>query len=178
MHASRPLADGITLVRPLLSIPRTTIEAWLAEIGQDFRHDATNADTDRTRSRIRHQLLPALEHDYGPHVRGSLIQLADQAQELQSAIAQLARQLFTQCLLDDSPELCRLDCHNLADQPAHLVREVFIELWKQKQSPRQQMGFDEWDRLRRLVKEGGRATLPGPIDVIRRGTLMLLERRR
>ena len=43
MLPKRPLSDGLTLVRPLLSIRRAQIEAWLAEIGQDFRTDSTNA---------------------------------------------------------------------------------------------------------------------------------------
>ena len=65
MRAVRPLAEGLTLVRPLLRIPRTQIEDWLGVIGQDYRTDITNADTSRTRSRIRHSVLPRLNANLG-----------------------------------------------------------------------------------------------------------------
>ncbi|MCD7708939.1 MAG: tRNA lysidine(34) synthetase TilS [Clostridiales bacterium] len=53
-------AAGLTLIRPLLCVPRKEIEAFLGERGQDFRQDATNADTAYSRNRIRHDVLPAL----------------------------------------------------------------------------------------------------------------------
>lgn len=175
MPVSRPLAEGIVLVRPLLRVHRPLIEAWLAEIGQDFRIDATNTDERRTRNRIRHALLPMLEHELGPQVRSSLLRLADQADELQTEITELAGRLLESCLADDTSDMCRLNCGLLERQPRHLVREVFVELWKRKRWPRQAMGFDDWDRLYRLVKEGGRIVLPGKIEAERRGTLLALS---
>jgi len=176
MRTSRPLADGITLVRPLLSVRRTAIEAWLAEIGQDYRTDATNADEARTRNRIRHTVLPTLEQEYGPQVGDSLLRLAEQADELQSAIETEANRLLTASLSDASPEICRLDCRPLADQPRHLVREVFVTLWRRQSWPRQRMGFDDWDRLYQLINDGGKLSLPGKIEAVRRGTLLVLSR--
>jgi tRNA(Ile)-lysidine synthase len=177
MQAVRPFAEGITLVRPLLRIRRAQIEAWLTEIGQDYRTDATNADESRTRSRIRHSVLPALEREMGLQVRDSFLRLAEQAGELQSTIEELARRLLQECLEDDGPEIVRLQGAKLTDQPRHLIREVFVELWKKKGWPRQAMGFDDWDRLSRLVSEGGAATLPGKIEATCRGSLIVLRRR-
>jgi tRNA(Ile)-lysidine synthase len=176
MRTSRPLADGITLVRPLLSVRRAAIEAWLSEIGQDYRTDATNADEKRTRNRIRHTVLPTLEQEYGPQVRDSFLRLAEQADELQSTIETAANRLLTASLTDASPEICRLDCRPLANQPRHLVREVFVSLWRKQKWPRQRMGFDDWDRLYHLVNDGGKLSLPGKIEATRRGTLLVLSR--
>src|SRR2546425_450186 len=60
MDAARPIRAGsaITLVRPMLGFRRSEIRLWLAEAGLPFREDSTNADKDRTRNRIRHELLP------------------------------------------------------------------------------------------------------------------------
>ena len=174
---SRLMAEGIVLVRPLLRIHRSTIESWLTEIGQDFRTDVTNADESRTRNRIRHVVLPMLERELGPQVRGSLLRLADQAEELQTEIEQSARPILDECLADDVSEMCRLNCARLGSEPRHLVREAFVELWKWKNWPRQAMGFDDWDRLYRLVKEGGRIVLPGRIEAVRRGALLVLSRK-
>jgi tRNA(Ile)-lysidine synthase len=176
MKISRPLAEGITLVRPLLGIPRTAIESWLAEIGQDYRTDLTNADESRTRNRIRHALLPSLEQEFGPQVRESILRLAEQADELQSAIEESANRLLESSLADETVEICRLDGRLLEGQPRHLVREVFVTLWRRKNWPRQRMGFDDWDRLYRLTQEGGTIALPGKIEASRRGTLIVLRR--
>jgi tRNA(Ile)-lysidine synthase len=175
MQAARPLAAGLTLVRPLLRIRRPQLAAWLAEIGQDFRTDATNADESRTRNRIRHSVLPALERELGPQVRDSLLRISAQAGELQATIEELADELLKSCLADETADLVRLNVEPLAGRPRHLVREVFVALWKRKDWPRQAVGFDDWDRLARLATEGGSATLPGRIEVTRRGKLLMIR---
>jgi tRNA(Ile)-lysidine synthase len=176
MRTSRPLAEGITLIRPLLRVHRAAIESWLTEIGQDYRTDATNADENRTRNRIRHTLLPSLEREFGLQVRESFLRLAEQADELQAAIEEQAQRILDSSVTDESAEICRLDCRLLSGQPRHLVREVFVALWRRKKWPRQRMGFDDWDRLYGLVQEGGRISLAGKIEAARRGTLIVLRR--
>ena len=49
---------------------------YLSEIDQPFREDVTNAELSRTRTRIRHDLLPGLVDDYNPNVADALIRLA------------------------------------------------------------------------------------------------------
>lgn len=180
MKRSRPLAEGITLVRPLLSVRRATIENWLAEIGQDHRIDATNADVGRTRNRIRHKVLPAFESEFGPQIRESILRLSEQADEIQSSIEMEANRLLGACLADESSDVCRLDVRRLAGLPRHLIREVFVALWRKQKWPRQPMGFDDWDRLYQfqIAAEAGRISLPGKIEAARRGTLLVLSRAR
>ena len=54
----RPVRGRI--VRPLIDARRDDVIAYLGRLGQSWREDATNADTSRLRSRIRHELLPLL----------------------------------------------------------------------------------------------------------------------
>ena len=171
-----PLAAGVTLVRPLLGVRRREIEDWLAAIGQDYRTDATNADVTRTRNRIRHHVLPLLEVEFGPTVRDNILRLAEQADERQSSLEVEADRLLSSCLADDSAEICRLDCRPFEGCPRHLVREVFVCLWRRKNWPRQDMGFAEWDRLYQLTQEGGKFVLPGNFEVMRRGSLVVIRR--
>jgi tRNA(Ile)-lysidine synthase len=63
------------ILRPLLSVTRTGIEAWLRAIGQPWREDSTNRDTAFTRNRLRHELLPALAA-YNPNIKQQLANLA------------------------------------------------------------------------------------------------------
>ncbi len=46
------------IVRPLLTLSKTELTDALAELGQDFVFDSTNAEDDATRNYIRHNILP------------------------------------------------------------------------------------------------------------------------
>lgn len=54
-----PIRDNI--VRPLLTVSRSEIEAYLAEKKIDFVTDSTNLSDDYTRNKIRHNVIPLLE---------------------------------------------------------------------------------------------------------------------
>lgn len=53
------------IIRPLLSCTRQEVEAFLAELGQDFVTDSTNLTDDYTRNKIRHCLIPLMEEIHG-----------------------------------------------------------------------------------------------------------------
>ena len=147
----------------MLSIRREQVEAYLVELGQDFRTDATNTDTSLTRNWLRHELLPQLRSHFGEKVDLSLTRLSEQAAEIETTLATLAGRLLDQSLLDAQPDMVRLDTRPLANQPRHLVREAFVQLWQRQQWPRQAMGFAEWNRLAEVAMVGGDANLPGNI---------------
>ena len=63
------------IVRPLLAATRSEIEAYLREIGQDWREDTSNRNLTFTRNRIRHELLPLLE-GWNPRLREHMAQMA------------------------------------------------------------------------------------------------------
>ncbi|NMA08303.1 MAG: tRNA lysidine(34) synthetase TilS [Clostridiales bacterium] len=54
------IQDDVTLIRPLLEVPRDTIEHYLTARGQVWVTDATNLAPDVTRNRIRMTVIPAL----------------------------------------------------------------------------------------------------------------------
>jgi tRNA(Ile)-lysidine synthase len=98
--------DGIEFVRPLLGMPSHEIRAWLAAQGLAARHpgrssigqgwqslgwieDPTNTDTQFTRNRIRHGLIPALEKTF-PQFRQTFARSAAHAAQAQSLLAQVA----------------------------------------------------------------------------------------
>jgi tRNA(Ile)-lysidine synthase len=172
--AERSLTDEVTIVRPLLSISRAQVLGFLESLGQDYRHDATNADLTLTRNWLRHAILPELRQRW-PHITPTLCRLAEQADELAAALSQLANELLAKCVADDGPDAVRLDVTPLTDRPRHLVRQVFVELWTRRGWPLQAMGYEQWNRLAELVREPGAITLPGNISVRRRGTLLVVS---
>ena len=93
--------DGIDFVRPLLGMTSQDIRSWLTNQGLSARHpgsantgqgwveDPTNLDTQFTRNRIRHELIPALEKTF-PQFRQTFARSASHAAEAQSILGQIA----------------------------------------------------------------------------------------
>jgi len=87
------------LVRPLLTVSRSEIEAYLKSVQQPWRTDSSNRDVSHTRNRVRHLLLPLLEKEFNPSIRQTLAELAEVAQmedeywrkELESLLPRLVR---------------------------------------------------------------------------------------
>jgi tRNA(Ile)-lysidine synthase len=179
MEWSRSLGDSTRLIRPMLAIWRTKVEAFLAELGQDFRVDASNQDTSLTRNRLRHDLLPRLERDFNTRVREHLCQLAEQAADCEEAMQIAADTLLGTALLDRSESVARLQRDALRSKSRPLIREVFVQLWQRQKWPRQWMSFSHWNRLVDLVQsdESTAIDLPGPISVRRRANMLVLEHR-
>jgi tRNA(Ile)-lysidine synthase len=69
------------IIRPLLELGREELRVFLSDLGQPWREDATNQDTSRMRSRIRHQLIPLLLRDFDAAAVKRLARLAGHARE-------------------------------------------------------------------------------------------------
>jgi tRNA(Ile)-lysidine synthase len=59
-----PNHPQLKLVRPLLNLPKAFLKEYAAANKLSFREDASNADVDFQRNRIRHELLPLLRKSY------------------------------------------------------------------------------------------------------------------
>ena len=69
-----PVRDRV--VRPLLETTREDVRAWLRDLGQDWREDASNADVQRFRALVRHELIPIAEK-VNPRFRTTLARTLD-----------------------------------------------------------------------------------------------------
>lgn len=86
--------DG-KIIRPLLWAERKDIEEYIKVQGYPFTEDATNASTDYTRNKIRHQVIPVLE-EINPK---SIAHICGAAQKLSAVSDYLDR---------EAEKLCRL----------------------------------------------------------------------
>ena len=71
--------NKITIIRPLLNIPRKEILAYLRKNKMPFRIDKTNLRTAFVRNKIRHRLLRQLEKEYNPKIQEALYRLSQSA---------------------------------------------------------------------------------------------------
>ncbi len=56
---------AVDLVRPLLDCPHAELVLYLRGIGQTWIEDPANEDSTKTRNRVRHRVLPALDAAFG-----------------------------------------------------------------------------------------------------------------
>ena len=102
MAYRRAVIEGscVGLIRPLLSHGGDEMKGFLERIGQDWREDHTNGDTSRTRSRLRHDVLPVLKEIKGD-VAEKVNQLAGQMRAVDGLIMGLAEGLLGEAEMED-----------------------------------------------------------------------------
>ena len=109
------------IVRPMLNIPRTEIEAFLKEAQQTFRTDSTNTDTAFKRNKIRHELLPLLR-ELNPSIDRTLAETITRLNEAQTLLQSAPAPSSLRSLRSDSiaaPALpLRLPLASLQSSPA------------------------------------------------------------
>ena len=151
MRSARPLSDSVTLVRPLLAFRRSALEAYLAELGQLWRTDATNRDSTFTRNRIRHELLPQLARDFNPAVSEALLRLGASAAEAQEALRYAAEQLAAGAVIVSRPDRIEIDCRPLTFAPVYLRTMIVNAEWSRQNWPQQGMTREHWQRLSSMI---------------------------
>ncbi len=181
----RALSPLVVLVRPLLGCWRSELRQYLQTQGQSYREDATNRLLRFRRNRLRHQVLPRLQRLYGPELPRRLVQLAGAARELYDYLSRQARSLLNRVQLDDeAPGTICLATAELEKEPALLVREMFVQLWREQQWPRGEMTRAHWHQLAQAARGPESALpaslkrfhLPGAILVCREGDRLFLRR--
>ncbi len=106
-----PIAGPV--VRPLLTVRRSELRAYLRRKKQDWREDATNRDTKRLRARIRSKLLPLLEKQFQPAIVEHLSILANLAREDEAALVSHA-ELRVLALAKGTPGAVRIPARDIA----------------------------------------------------------------
>ncbi len=176
MAPRRPLDGAIDLVRPLLTVRRADVLAYLQAEGLPYRQDSSNLDLAFTRNRIRRDLIPRLESDYNPALVPLLCRLAEQAQEVQAEMRRLAEDLLARAELPRTGGTLVFRTDVLAAAPPHRLREMFRLAWQRERWPQSAMGFDEWQRLVALVHGDAIAwDLPAGIRARRAGSVIQLS---
>jgi tRNA(Ile)-lysidine synthase len=140
--------QDLYVVRPLLRVRRKEILDYLRQIDQPFCEDPSNTDARFTRNRIRHKLLPVLEQAYNRNVVDAILRLSDTAAGAQSVIDEMIDDLFDEAVsIDDEHETVAVSRDIVSGINPHLVRELFVRIWREMGWPQQQMGLAEWTEL-------------------------------
>jgi tRNA(Ile)-lysidine synthase len=158
-------ADGV--IRPLLKLRRSEIRAWLTHRDIVWREDASNADVDYRRNRIRKNILPELEQ-LNPSLPDVLASTADWAQAEEDYWAgELDR--LEPAYLDAGTETILLRIEPFAQLPLAVQRRLLRRAIERVRGDLRAIGFHHVEAIRGLMatREGsGRIQLPD-LDVYR-----------
>ena len=166
---TRELVHGTTLVRPLLACRRSDILKYLQELGQRYVEDESNRDNEFSRNRIRNELLPQLAEHYNTRVDEAILRLGSLAEETSVYIDAVADGLIERNVSVDEYSV-EINCTELRDIPALVVRRLLMRTWRTMAWPEQDMGYQGWHHLAVLVlasSEQQPIALPGGIAALR-----------
>jgi tRNA(Ile)-lysidine synthase len=127
LRARRPLgheAPGVQIVRPLLSVRKEELLAYLARRGQSWRLDGSNADVRLERNRIRRVLLPALAEHSGTDCIALLAAANDAAVAVRDALDEAVDRLWAGLCRREGSDGVELDAPALRGLPAALRKAV------------------------------------------------------
>jgi tRNA(Ile)-lysidine synthase len=133
VHPGHPGDPGVWLIRPMLGVDAQAARAFLRDLGQAWREDATNQDTSRLRAALRLKVLPELRKlrpdaplravQLGAHLR--------QVQRLVDAALKAAAIRVTRGPAPGVPEVAIIDRTDARTLPAvvraGLLRRLLVE---------------------------------------------------
>jgi tRNA(Ile)-lysidine synthase len=161
------------IIRPMLGVRRSEVEAFLRERGQAWREDSSNQDLSLTRNRVRHTLMPMLR-EFNPGVDAVLARTAEIARDEESFWQAEIDRVLPQVLLPGKPVRgggravstsqdeagCGLEIARLAAMSAALRRRVVRAAAKSVGS---RMSAEETAKVLALAGFGGHAGVLGKI---------------
>ncbi len=167
---TRPL-ERVRVVRPLLSVWRQELLAYLRHHELSYRDDASNEDVRFTRNRIRHQLLPLLERDYNPQTKSVLVQLAEQCRDDSAYLEHLAGRHWKRLAKISRSGEVAIAVHPFARQAVSLQRYLVRRAVRQVRGELTEFEFRHWREIDALLAPGAAigavAHLPGGVRVSR-----------
>lgn len=109
----RPVRGDI--IRPILCLERSEIEAYLQEKQISFCIDKTNFEDNYTRNRIRHHILPIASEEISGNAIGHISDACERISEAYEFIADLTKEAYRDCVRTD-------------EKGTHILEKPFREL--------------------------------------------------
>lgn len=160
LAAMAPLTElnRLLIARPLLRTDRSALLSYLRSNAIQWREDESNRDPAYTRNRVRHQLLPLLESEFDPAIRGILQRTAAILREDDKLLEMITADAI-QTLRDMQG---RLNMSGVRQLPVALQRRV-IRQWLT--TVLQTVLPPDFDTVERILRWMGRRRSSGKIEL-------------
>jgi tRNA(Ile)-lysidine synthase len=113
----------VPLVRPLLGTWKEEILSYCTEFGICGVEDATNADTNYFRNRIRHNLIPILQ-DYNPEIKQRLWNTSQVVSGELDLLITLEEKAWMECGVESNQGWLSLDYSTMSQLPMPMQRRL------------------------------------------------------
>ena len=164
------------IIRPLVDAARGDLREYLADVGQGWIEDESNADLANPRNRIRHRVLPELDCAAGALTRPAIARAAGLAREDSEWLDELSARRYEQ-LAQPSEDGVTIEASALAAEPPPIRRRVLLKALRVAAEGRE-VGLDHVDAAAAaLAGSAGGADFPGGRVELRRGKLVLLQQK-
>ncbi len=114
------------IIRPLLTVGRADVEAYLEKEEIAWCTDSTNLKDDYTRNRIRHDILPKLISDVNQGAVENITRAARLIGEADVYLAKQAQAILNECVIQDE-ESCGVSTADLVKQDP-IIRTYMLRL--------------------------------------------------
>jgi tRNA(Ile)-lysidine synthase len=155
------------IVRPLLTLRREEILAYLEAIGASYVVDSSNFSPAILRNRVRHELIPMLERDYAPRLSRRLAGFAREMRALDEYVSSEGRRELYRRLRTPN----RLDLVGFRELPPALSNSMIREWLRERLGDLRRIDRTEIERIGRFCI----AATPGSIARLARGWRLRCE---
>ncbi len=169
-----PVMKG-RIIRPLIEISRTDIEAFCRRKKLLFRTDETNRDRRFLRNKIRLGLIPYLERYYESDIVSKLGRLALILQDEEAGLEKMTQELHAGLTILKDSRLC-LDARNLAKLPRGMARRVVRAYLEDQKGNLRRISFEDVEAVINLG-ESRELTLPDKLCLRREGGFIFLKKK-
>ncbi len=147
-----PVFDpSIPLVRPLLSLWRSEIEAYCRDHALQPHIDASNSDQAFFRNRLRHALIPELEK-YNPRLKESLLHTAQALQGDHATLQEVLETAWKKVVLETDPGWVTFDLPGLAALSIGLQRNLIRRAAESLRPESRDLGFAALQRATTFIE--------------------------
>jgi tRNA(Ile)-lysidine synthase len=166
--------SGLIVIRPLLSVSRAEIEAYLNEKHLTFRLDRSNQDPSFLRNWLRLKLIPQLKEKMDQHLSARLAQQAELIREEDTFLENLAHAEFRRIRTPEG-----IDREALLKYDKALQRRILRAWIEAVRGHLRGLDFQHIEALLELITTGppqGRLSIPGGWQLVKEYVTLRLDK--
>lgn len=175
MASIQPVRDKI--IRPILCLDRSEIEAYLEEQHITYRIDESNLSNAYTRNKIRNVIFPYMEQELNSQAVSHLAEAAMHMQQIHAYIANQVEILWRQHGNYRNGETV-IDISNILEEPEFLIKELFSYAYTLSAGSRKNLTAVHLQQMYEIcTKQSGKKTrLPNGMEVVKSGQKLLIRK--
>lgn len=143
------------LIRPLIYVTRSEIEAYCAERELTPCTDPSNAKAVYARNRIRLELLPQLEAEYNPNLRRQLVQMAHLLDEENRVLEELAYAEYGDTVIAEEQDVIFFHFAALAKKKPPILRRILRVGMEKLKGNKKNLYLAHYLQMQELILQGG-----------------------